>query len=215
MFSRSINLVLVFLLGFLVPQITLGLDNPNKIEASYGQKKLANSTISDILHHGRIDLDHMNITGQTRVNGTLNAENSTFQDVTINGRGNIENSTVTGNIRTNGMLNLTKVKVEGLVEVSGFVEIDSANIKGELIVASDKIEIKNATLFRIRVRPTLAMLNKVDPSKEKQSVILTNTKVLGNVIFENENGEIIQQKSSILGSIVGVKEQNKNDSTTK
>lgn len=170
-------------------------------EATYGHKKLSDSTSSGMLHHGRLDLEHMQVTGGTRINGTLNVDKSTLKDVSINGRGNIENSTVLGNIRTNGMLNLDKVKVSGLVEVSGYIQTDKSKIDGEMIIASDKIEIKDSTIFRIRIRPTL---NKPDSPDDKQVLVLTNTKVLGNVIFENGNGEVIQEKSSILGSIEGL-----------
>jgi cytoskeletal protein CcmA (bactofilin family) len=175
-------------------------------EATYGNRKLVNSNLSEILHHGRLDLDKMQITSETRVNGTLNAENSTLQNITINGRGNIKNSTVLGNIRTNGMLNLEKVKISGFVEVSGYVQTDKATIEGEMIISSDKIEIKDSTIFRIRIRPTL---NKLAEEQSKQLLILSNTKVLGNVIFEGDNGEIIQDKSSILGSIEGIQTQKK------
>jgi cytoskeletal protein CcmA (bactofilin family) len=198
---RSVKIVvLLSSLICLVPQPALGA------EASYGNKKLVNSDLSEILHHGKLDLDKVNITGETRVNGTLNADNSTLQNITINGRGNIKNSTVLGNIRANGMLNLEKVKVSGFVEVSGYVQTDKANIEGEMIISADKIEIKDSTVFRIRIRPTL---NKLEGDQSKQVLILSNTKVLGNVIFESENGEIIQDKSTILGTIQGIPTQKK------
>lgn len=170
-------------------------------EATYGHKKLIDSTSSGMLHHGRLDLENMQVTGGTRINGTLNVDKSTLKDVSVNGRGNIENSTILGNIRTNGMLNLDKVKVSGFVEVSGYVQTDKSKIDGEMIIASDKIEIKDSTIFRIRIRPTL---NKPDTPEDKQVLILKNTKVLGNVIFENGKGEVIQEKSSILGTIEGL-----------
>lgn len=175
-------------------------------EATYGHRKLSNSTSPGMLHHGRLDLENMQVTGGTRINGTLNVDKSSLKDVSVNGRGNIENSTILGNIRTNGMLNLDKVKVSGFVEVSGYVQTDKSKIDGEMIIASDKIEIKDSTVFRIRIRPTL---NKPDTPEDKQVLILKNTKVLGNVIFENGNGELIQEKSTILGSIEGVTAQKK------
>ncbi len=175
-------------------------------EATYGHKKLSNSTSPGMLHHGRLDLENMQVTGGTRINGTLNVDKSTLKDISVNGRGNIENSTILGNIRTNGMLNLDKVKVSGFVEVSGYVQTDKSKIDGEMIIASDKIEIKDSTVLRIRIRPTL---NKPDTPEDKQVLILKNTKVLGNIIFENNNGEIIQEKSSVLGSIEGLAPQKK------
>ena len=173
-------------------------------EATYGHKKLNDST--GMLHHGRLDLENMQVTGGTRINGTLNIDKSILKDISINGRGNIENSTILGNIRTNGMLNLDKVKVTGFVEVSGYIQMDKSKVEGEMIIASDKIEIKDSTIFRIRIRPTL---NKPDNPNEKQILVLKNTKVLGNVIFENGKGEVIQEKSSILGTIEGVESQKK------
>jgi hypothetical protein len=175
-------------------------------EATYGHKKLSNSTSTGMLHHGRLDLENMQVTGGTRINGTLNVDKSTLKDISVNGRGNIENSTILGNIRTNGMLNLDKVKVSGFVEVSGYIQTDKSKIDGELIIASDKIEIKDSTILRIRIRPTL---NKPDSPEDKQVLILKNTKVLGSVIFENGNGELIQEKSTILGSIEGIQSQKK------
>lgn len=190
---------LTFILLIFCSQVTAA-------EATYGHKKLSGSTSTGMLHHGRLDLENMQVTGGTRINGTLNVDKSTLKDISVNGRGNIENSTILGNIRTNGMLNLDKVKVSGFVEVSGYVQTDKSKIDGEMIIASDKIEIKDSTVFRIRIRPTL---NKPDTPDDKQVLILKNTKVLGNVIFENGNGEVIQEKSSILGSIEGLATQKK------
>ncbi len=175
-------------------------------EASYGHVKLSDSTTEGLLHHGRLDLDNMTVTGGARINGTLNVDKSTLKDISVNGRGNIEHSTVLGNIRTNGMLNLDKVKVSGFVEVSGYVQTDKSTIDGEMIIASDKIEIKDSTIFKIRIRPTL---NKPESPDEKQILILNNTKVLGNVIFESGKGELIQEKSTIQGTIEGVQSQKK------
>lgn len=191
---------LLFLLSLMLCTQALGA------EATYGHLKLSNTTSSGMLHHGRLDLDNMTLTGGTRINGTLNVDKSTLKDVSVNGRGNIEHSTILGNVRTNGMLNLDKVKVTGFVEVSGYVQTDKSTIDGEMIIASDKIEIKDSTIFRIRIRPTL---NKPETPDEKQVLILKNTKVLGNVIFESGKGELIQEKSTILGAIEGVKSQKK------
>lgn len=191
---------ILVLLSFLFCVSALGA------EASYGHIKLTNSISEGMIHHGRLDLENMTLTGGTRINGTLNVDKSTLKDVSVNGRGNIEHSTVMGNIRTNGMLNLDGVKVTGFVEVSGYAQTDKSTIDGEMIIASDKIEIKDSTISKIRIRPTL---NKPETPDEKQILILKNTKVLGSVIFEGGKGELILDKSTILGAIEGAQSQKK------
>ena len=127
-----------------------------------------------------VAVNDAHILGETTVNGFLSAHNASFTDLNINGTANLFNCVVKED-----------------VEIRGYLLASSTEFKSKVNVYSNSIKFINS-----KVSGDLHFLHT---TSKKQVVYLdNNSKISGNIIFDNDNGEVILKgNSTVDGKIIG------------
>ncbi len=178
---------------------------------SAGSMKLSHATLDSLTNHGATDLDDViingpltcngaadlekvEVKGALKVNGRLNAEHLNVQgEITVRGKADIENLSCAGDVTIHGKVDLEDATVAGTTTIHGKVDIDNCHLQ-DLVVAAEKLDIDGSTIKSI-------VMKKIDAHV---IVYLDNTTVAGDIVFEDENGEVILEgRSSIGGKVIG------------
>ncbi len=165
-------------------------------DMEFGAISLSKTSQNKIHHSGVLQLENVNVDGETIVNGFLTAKNSQFHELTINGQGLLENTELLGPVSVNGQLLLKNVNADTAVTVYGFLGARSTAFTKPVTVKSSNVDFIDSTLESITVEPV---------KDKQQTVNLTRSKVSGEVIFASGNGIVKMDPQSSVKKVTGGK----------
>ncbi|MBA2649874.1 MAG: hypothetical protein H0U75_09845 [Legionella sp.] len=145
-----------------------------------GSVTCSKGTVDNLLGNGMVTVNGTTVSGATIVNGVLNAENANFNLLEVNGSASLIQSTINNAASIKGSLNASSTKFESTLE----------------IFSSETRFINSKVVSDLRIGHT---------DSKKQVVYLDNfSEVSGNIIFEDEDGEVIMRgQSKIGGKVIG------------
>lgn len=145
-----------------------------------GSVTCKSGTIPTLTGSGMVSINGTTITGGTQVNGLLNAEDANFSSLDVNGSAKLVQCTINEAATIKGSLSASSTKFGNTVD----------------IYSSETRFINSKVSNDLHIGHTDA---------KKQVVYLDNfSEVLGNIIFDDGNGEvIIRGKSKIGGKVIG------------
>lgn len=151
--------------------------------ATYGIQTYGKQTVATIEHHGNVSLEGTKVTKRLEVFGKLSAKDATIAQMQVFGEATLSHCQVQKKSTVHGMLTATE-----------------STFNKELSVATDHLVFTDCTLHGLRVL-------KSEGHPRMQIVELRgDTKVMGSIIFEGKNGEVlVEPESEIKGKVVGGK----------
>lgn len=152
-------------------------------KSNYGYQKYGKETVDSIQGNGKVVLEGTKVLGLVSVNGSLNAEESMIGSLQVNGQVDLKNCVINGTTTINGSLNA-----------------DTTKFQKELSVASQRITLKTCSIDSLIVR-------EVGGYDGVQVVDLHGeTKIVGPIVIESENGEIwLSSDSEVSDQVSGAK----------
>lgn len=119
------------------------------------------------------------IKGKTRINGTFRANDVTLNDLSVNGNAYLEDTKVEGNVDIHGSL-------EAVRSIFHIIKFCGRTLPLRFCKAESIVIEKAGNYF--------------NPS---QFLELSDSEIMGNVIFESGKGHVTLQNSKIHGKIIG------------
>lgn len=178
-----------------------------------GDKNYENVTLEDVSNIGNVRLTSSTVTGTMNITGNLSAVHSSMHKIDVTGNVRLTESKVTGtfdvvgdltsinssinNIDVAGEAKITHTTILGTAGITGdFVSLDSTFLSS-ITVVSKSVKFKNSTIHDLYIKSN----NK---DKPKSKVFLNGGEVLGNIIFDYNNGEIyVSNNAKINGKVIG------------
>ena len=161
--------------------------------------------------NGSIDTDD----GESMtINGSANIKGNTLKNLTVNGSATIKEVTVSEDTKINGSVKLKESDL-GSLTVNGSADLKSVTVKG-LVVIYGSGDFKDSQFQDLELGGTrfdftdtkVAGNIHVEPAgffaKKEQLLVLNDTIVSGNIVFDSEKGIVeLQGSSEITGEVVG------------
>lgn len=149
----------------------------------HGFARLENDSYVSLRVNGAASFEKVKVKEHLDVNGAFKAEDCSLGEVVVHGSIDLEDSKVSDLLQVYGYAEFHECKLED-------VEITSSSAEFEDSKVSDILMKKNPQFF----------------GNSQQKVILEDTKVLGNVTFEQGEGLVVLKGSSVIkGKIIGGK----------
>lgn len=184
------------LLAMSFTAVATSTGQPGATDMQFGAISLSKTSLNKIHHSGMLQLDAVKVSGDTVVNGFLNAKNSQFHEISINGQCQLENTELLGPVSVNGQLLLKNVNADSAITVYGFLGGRNTVSTKPITVTSTNVDFIDSTLDDITIERT---------KDKQQSLNLTRTKVNGEIIFSSGNGVVRMDPASAVKKVTGAK----------
>lgn len=153
----------------------------NTMSYGYGVQHYTNETLPSVYVNGSVFLEGTIVTGEVKVNGSMQANKATLNNIELNGELQISNSNIAGNVRMNG-----------------FLQARQSHFLGTLSIAAQRMSIKTCTITNLHVRSV----------EEYQGIQVIDarggTKITSSIIVDSGKGEIwVTSPHDISASVVG------------
>lgn len=169
-------LAIGFALYFSATQCERGTRPTN---VSSGVVVYGTETLNGVQGNGFVTLDGTTVLGVVHVNGHLDAKNAKMASLSVNGN-----------------VCLTKSRVLGNSDITGFMSAVGSKFDGDIAISSKKITLDNCQATHILVRKTAWSFGS-------QVVELNHkSKVTGGIIFEAGDGRVLLSPDSHVGGRV-------------
>ncbi|MBM18091.1 MAG: hypothetical protein CL947_03445 [Epsilonproteobacteria bacterium] len=153
-----------------------------------GSAKLQNSAFIKLIVNGSADVQEITVTKQFIINGSLEAIDSNFE-----------------NVIANGTSAFTKCKVVNKAHVSGTAYFQNSDVD-KVEVISNAIEFENCKVVSVVMKKVSIFLRLLGLFRFSQKIVLNDTVVAGDIVFESGNGTVVLQRASrVVGKIIGGK----------
>lgn len=151
----------------------------NDKTATVGNKEVKDTELNSIYHVGPINLINTKVIDAMEVSGPVEIQNSNINNLNISGVAKILNSVISGDY----------------FKVAGLVKIICSQINCPTMLGTQQVEISCTTIQEITINNNSENI--------KETLILNNSIVNGNIIFKSGNGMVKSYSSQINGEIIG------------
>lgn len=175
----NLNTKTTLLALFLTAYITAG--NATEVcKILPGSTTCGAGTVNSLTGNGMVTINGTTITGSTSVNGLLSAKNASFTSLDVNGSTNLIQCKVKADAAIKGSLSAYSTKFQGKLEIhSNLTRFINSKISGDLHI------------LHTQTKHHIVYLDKF-------------SKVSGDVIFDDGDGEVIVRgNSQIEGKVIG------------
>lgn len=161
----------------------------NKNESVFG---VIEETDHKTIVQGTVDFDHQSFNSLT-IQGTADLEDVTVKnDLVVQGSLEAEDCLL-HNITVYGNVALEETKVSGKTQVFGRAEFDECSLQ-QVEIISKKAVFEECTALSVIVKGT----------EVGSTIILNNTQILGDLLFEKGEGKVrLEGDSEVKGNIIG------------
>lgn len=173
--------------------------SPKKLanESMMGSVNLKNRSFSNLTINGSAKLSKIIVENVLEVYGSSSINESTLFQVKINGSVTIEKTTIQSSSIIKGFGEINDSKLQKLLSIEGSLSANKSIFNG-IEASSIKIDLKNS-----RVENSI-LIKKTANSTCKQEIILDNTIIESDIIFESKNGIVtLKNNAQIKGKVTG------------
>jgi len=173
------------------------LSNQGSVQI-FGPARYGKQNLSKVQVYGPAVFEGTTVAETAQIFGPMNAEDAKFKTLVVNGPCNLKSSSI-HEAALNGPVKVRKVTVTGKIEINGPLMARDSHFKGPISIAARKITFEGSDAISLELR---ASHNSDD--KKGQIVILKNSIISGNIMFEQGNGKVyLMRGAKVKGQVKG------------